>query len=280
MDSINQQASNQKPTAPVDPAVQKSAEKRGRIISIVSVKGGVGKTTIAANLGMLFSKYPGERCLLVDGDLSLPSVGFHLDIMDPDITLHEVLKGEFNMSQAVHIHKYGLHVIPGLVADEGISSKGMRDGIMQLAPQYNWILIDTTPSLDENLRSIVAFSDEILVVSSPDFPSITASMKAIRMAGEIGVPVKGIVLNKVHNKAYELDVKEIEETLNVPVLGIIPDDQMVYESLSQRRPVVIYSPASPAAKKLRKLAEKLAGREKKRGPFSGFLGYLKGLLGR
>jgi septum site-determining protein MinD len=280
MDSIIQQMPVTPAQLSVSVPVQKPLEGKGRIISIVSVKGGVGKTTIAANLGLLFSKYPGERCLLVDGDLSLPNVGFHLDIMDPDITLHEVLKGEFHMSQAVHILESGLHVIPGLVADEGISSKGMREGIMQLAPQYNWILIDTTPSLDENLKNIVAFSDEIIVVSSPDFPSITASMKAVRMAAEIGVPVKGIVLNKVHNKAYELDVKEIEETLNVPVLGLIPDDQMVYESLSQRRPVVLYSPSSPAAKKLRMLADKLAGREKKSRGFSAILLYLKGLFGR
>ena len=287
MDIVNQPnqtaegiVGSQEPQKPVTPVVSqpptRPEEKRGKIVSIVSVKGGVGKTTLAANLGILLAREFALRCLVVDGDLHLPGIGFHLDILDPDVTLHDVLKGEFSITQAVYVHDYGLHVIPGSVSEENVSSKGVKEGIMQLSRQYDWVVIDTMPCLDEDAKNIISSSNEVLIVSSPDFPSITASLKAIKLAREMNLPVRGVVLNKVRGKDYELSEEEIEETLSLPILAAIPEDPKVYESLSKRKPVVIYAPKSPASRELRKLAQALIGGKKQgKGPLSRLLESLR-----
>jgi len=260
--------------------IPQAEEKKARVISIVSVKGGVGKTTVASNLGVSLSSTYGRKTLLVDCDFDLPSVGFHLNMLDPDITLHDVLDGSFPLNEAVHAHAdSGLDVILGSLSGDSIVSGGMADLIEQLSGGYDWIIIDTNPALDQNLRNVIKLSDEALIISSPDFPSISGSLKAIKAVEECGVKVRGVVLNKVTKKSYELAVGEIEETLGHPVISIIPEDSKIQEALSQRKPVVLYAPNTPSGKELKRLAGTLAeGIEPKAGPkgVSSLIGRLFG----
>jgi MinD-like ATPase involved in chromosome partitioning or flagellar assembly len=258
-------------------------KKRAKIISIVSVKGGVGKTTVASNLGVSLSRTYGKKTLLVDCDFDLPSVGFHLNMLDPDITLHDVLDGRFPLNEAVHAHAdSGLDVILGSLSGDSIVSGGMADLIeQQLSGSYEWIIIDTNPALDQNLRNVIKLSDEALIISSPDFPSISGSLKAIKAVEECGVKVRGVVLNKVTKKSYELVVGEIEDTLGHPVISIIPEDSKIKEALSQRKPVVLYAPKTPSGKELKRLAGTLAeGIELKKAGPGGFSSLICRLFGR
>jgi len=265
----------------------KSSEKGGlmekniaRVISVVSVKGGVGKTTVASNLGVLLSSVFKLNTLIIDCDFDMPSVGFHLNMLDPDVTLHDALNGRFPLNSAIHLHKdSGLNVILGALSAEPINAQEMEKAIKQLSGQYDWIILDTNPALDQNLKSVISLSDEVLIISSPDFPSISGSLKAIKVAGECGVKVRGVVLNKVRKKRYELDRMEIEETLDHRIIASIPEDPKVYEALSQKKPVVLYAPQSASGKELKKLAGLLSGRmESKESPPKGILGYIRRLL--
>jgi len=255
---VNTAAEPQKAMGP-NVAAGKSDAKHGRIISIVSVKGGVGKTTIASNLSALISKEFRQRVLLVDGDLRMPAVGFHLNILDPEITLHDVLKGAFPPEQAVYVHEHGLHVIPGSLSDMPVSSKTAKDAVIALAAKYDWVIIDTMPCVDEDAKNLISASDEMLIVCTPDMPGVTASLKAVKLSAELKLVVRGAVLNRVRGKDYELGVSEIEETLGVPVLAVIPEDPQVLASLSERRPVVAYAPASPASREFERLAAAITG---------------------
>lgn len=257
------------------------AKKRAKVISIVSVKGGVGKTTIASNLGVSLSVL-GLKTLLIDCDFDLPSVGFHLNMLDPDITLYDVLEGRFPLNEAVHAHTgSGLDVILGSLSGDSIVSGGMTDLVEQMSNDYEWIIIDTNPALDQNLRNVIKLSDEALIISSPDFPSISGSLKAIKVVEECGVKVRGVVLNKVTKKNYELDVGEIEETLGHPVISSVPEDSKIQEALSHKQPVVLYAPKTPSGKELKRLAETLAeGTGPKKASSKGFRSYICRLIGR
>jgi len=255
---------------------QKRADKRAKVVSIISAKGGVGKTTVTANLGVLLSRF-GLRCLVIDGDMGLPSVGFHLNIIEPEITLPDYLNGKFSIEQAVVSHGSGLKVIAGSLSNECAPTDKLREGINRLASQYDWILIDTPASLGDNLRRMIASSDEALLVSSLDLPSLSGSLKAAKMALELNVPIRGVVLNRVRGKDYEIEVREVEDILKLPVIASIPEDQMIQESLSKKTTVSEHSNGSAASRELRKLAELLAGAEpKKKGLIERILGFLRG----
>jgi pilus assembly protein CpaE len=238
-------------TPPETPA----GENKTRIICVISVKGGVGKTTVASNLGVLMSSAYNLKTLIIDCDYDMPCLGFHLNLIDPDITLHDALGGRFPLDSAIHVHtESGLNAILGSLSSEPINAGEMENAIKQLSGKYDLILLDTTPSLDSNLKNIISLSDEVLLISSPDFPSISGSLKAIKEAAECGIKVRGVVLNRVRKKRYELDLQEIEETLGTKVISSIPEDPKVYEALSQKKPVFLYAPNSSSGKELKKLA--------------------------
>jgi MinD-like ATPase involved in chromosome partitioning or flagellar assembly len=258
---------------------EKDSVKTANILSIVSVKGGVGKTTVASNLGVILSGSYGKKTLLIDCDFDLPSVGFHLNMLDPDITLHDVLEGRFPLGEAVHVHsESGLDVILGSLSGESIVSGNMGELIEQLSNDYEWIIIDTNPALDQNLRNVIQLSKEALIISGPDFPSISGSMKAIKLVEECDVNVRGVVLNRVTKERYELEVPEIEETLGYPVISKIPEDAKVKEALSYKKPVALYAPKTPSGKELKRLAGVLA--EAKTSPAVGLSASISRLLGR
>jgi len=232
--------------------------RKGKVISVISVKGGVGKTTISTNLGMILSRNYHLRVLVIDGDLKLPAVGFHLDIIEPGVTIHDFLKSKSGITQAVQTHSSGLHVILGSLSDENTPSNKLREGIQEIAKQYDWVILDTSPSIDADMRNMIISSDEVLVVSGPDDPSIVGSLKAVKLAKELDTPVKGAVINHFDGKDVEL-VKETAALLEVPVLAVIPEDAKVREALTKKQPVILYSPNSPAGREMTRLAEELIG---------------------
>jgi septum site-determining protein MinD len=253
--------------------------KKGKVISVISVKGGVGKTTISTNLGMILSKNYNLRCLVIDGDLKLPTVGFHLDIIEPGVTIHDFLKSKSAIIQAVQTHSSGLHVILGSLSDENTSSEKLREGIQEIAKQYDYVILDTSPSIDADLKNMIISSDEVIVVSGPDYPSISGSMKAVKLAKELNIPVRGAVINH-HDGADDELAKETAAILEVPVLAIIPEDPKVREALTRKQPVILYSPNSPAGKEMVRLAEEIMGiKAPKPGFFSKLINFIKRLFG-
>jgi len=139
----------------------------------------------------------------------------------------------------------------------------LRDKIKGLKRSYDVILIDSSPSLNEETLAVILASDEIFVVTTPDHPTLSATIKAIRLAKQRGIPISGLILNKVHNKDFEISLEDIEETLEVPVLAVIPYDVNVLKSLSNMEPYTIHKPKSKGSIEYKKLAGILVGQKYK-----------------
>ena len=85
----------------------------GKTIGIVSLKGGVGKTSVVTALGAALSEF-GKEVLLIDGNLSSPSLGLHLNITGPETTIHHVLNRTANTKDAIYEYE-GFHVMPASI---------------------------------------------------------------------------------------------------------------------------------------------------------------------
>jgi septum site-determining protein MinD len=136
---------------------------------------------------------------------------------------------------------------------------------------YDVIVLDSSPSLDEETLGVMLASDEILVVTTPDYPTMSTSLKAAKLAKKRGVPISGIILNKVHGKNFELSMDDIEKTLEIPILALIPHDLSVLEALSYMEPSTTYKPNSKGSEELMKLASSLIGEKYRKNIFKGFL---------
>lgn len=235
----------------------------GRTIGIVSLKGGVGKTSTVAALGDALADF-GMRVLLVDANYSAPNLGFHLNILDPEKTVHDVLSRVANFSDATYIYEDKFHVVPAhLYEDQEINPFTLRNRLKNVKKKYDIILIDSSPNLnDETLGAMIA-SDEIFAVTTPDYSTLATTIKAVKEARGRGTPVNGIILNKVHNKGFELSVDDIEDTAEVPVMAVIPNDINVMKAQSKFVPSTMHNPNSRSSTEFRKLAATLIGQRYK-----------------
>lgn len=240
--------------------------KETKIIGIISVKGGVGKTTVVSNLGATLATQFKKRVLLVDGNMTAPNLGLHLGILEPESTLHDVIYDNAPLERAITRSKYSFDVltstlVPKKTQQKRLNPYKLHNKLSQIKKEYDIILIDSSPNLSEEMLSTMIASDELLVVTSPDYPTLSCTMHAIKVAKERKTPIAGLILNKVRNKGFELSVHDIENTTGVPILSVINDNVKVLEALSKTAPATVYSPKKDFSIAYRMLAAKVLGEE-------------------
>ena len=128
-----------------------------------------------------------------------------------------------------------------------------------LKRKYDFIILDSSPALNDETLSVILASDKLLVVTTPDYPTLSTTLKAINLAKSRGTPIIGLILNKVYDKKFELGLDEIERTSDVPVMAVIPYDIHFSKSLSHFKPYTSQRPNSKGAIEYQKLAKLLSG---------------------
>lgn len=238
-----------------------------KVFGVVALKGGVGKTTLVSNLGAALAKYHQKKVLLIDANFSTPHLGLHLGLVNPKFTLHHVLNDNHSIFESIYQHDLGFHIIPGKLAPFEINPLTLKERIAPLREIYDVILIDSSPSLNDEMYATMAASDELLVVSSPDYPTLSSTIHAVRIASNKDAQIRGIVINKAYKKKFELSRRDVESASGVKVLEVIPHDVKVVSALSRMQPVVINFPRNDVSSSYRNLAESLIGEIKKKKRF-------------
>ena len=232
----------------------------GEVIGVISLKGGVGKTTSALCLGDAMSNF-GKKVLLIDGNLSAPNLGMHLNIPEFENLkgLHDVLSGEANPEEII-IELGNFDLLPTSVfSDKQVSPLFLRNKIKNLKRKYDYIIIDSSPSLDEETLAVMLASDHLLVVTTPDHLTLGTTIKAIKLAKQRGTHISGIILNRVYKKGFELSIKEIEETSGVTVLAVVPHTHKIPESISVFKPYTSHKSRDSGSEEYKRLAATLSG---------------------
>ncbi len=244
-------------------------------IGIISIKGGVGKTTIASSLASSLYNNFQRKVLLVDANYSAPNLGIHMDILSPEKTIHEVLANKARIKSSIH-NRFGVDVIPGsYIFQNQFNPLKLRDKLRLIKNDYDFLIIDSSPSLNEEILSTILASDHLFVVSTPDYPTLYCSLRAAKLAKHRGRPISGIILNKIRDPAYELSLKDIEEAVDIPIIAKIPDDKIAIRSLFTRIPIPIYDKKSKFSKEILNLGAALTNTKEKRSILSYFLPNLK-----
>lgn len=229
-----------------------------RIIACCSGKGGVGKTTLTANLAVALSML-GQDVIAMDANLTTPDLAMHLGIPLAPCTLHDVLKRKSRLRSALYPHPLGLRVLPGTLRYEPeLDYAALPEVTLHLLGRSDFVLLDSSAGLGQNSRHVLKATDEVLLIANPNLPAVTATLKTLRLAERYGKEVLGVVLNRV-NKEGRMRKTDVEEMLEVPVLVEVLEDPHVQASIAARIPVVAYRPESPAAQAFIELAHKLCG---------------------
>lgn len=229
-----------------------------RIIGVVSGKGGVGKTVTSLNIALALHQF-GEKVTIVDADTTVSNVGLHLGFYRFPNELQDVLNGTIDVSKATYMHHTGLTLIPSSINLESLDSdvSKLRSVLSQLE---GIIIIDAPPGLDRDTRSVMAACDDILLVTNPEIPTVTNALKVARVAYDLKKNVLGLVMNRMTGSKWELKVNEVEIMCECPVIGTIPEDSRIKQSIFEKLPIVAHSPHSKASIQYKKLASRLVGR--------------------
>lgn len=241
-----------------------------KTIGIISIKGGVGKTSTVSSLGASLANDFKKKILLVDANFTSPTLGLHIGLINPEITLHHVLSGKANIKEAIYETGYGFDIIPGSHLYERINPYLLKDKLKEIKNKYDLILIDSSPNLNEEILAAMIASDELLVLTTPDYVTLATTLNAVKLARVRKTPIIGLILNKVYGENFELNVEDIEKASGVNVLAVLPNEIKVLEALSKCTPSTLHK-HSQTSLELKKLAGSLVGEKYKEGGLRFYL---------
>jgi septum site-determining protein MinD len=232
-----------------------------RLIVISSGKGGVGKTTTAINLGAAINHF-GKDVLIIDGNLSTPNIGLHLNSPEVPISLNQVLKGKAEPFEAVYEHESGLKVMPSSLSIrelKKINPEKLKTFKKHFKKLSDHVIIDSVAGLGLEASSVIDLADEIIIVTNPELPAITDALKTVKLAQEKKKPVLGIIVTRVKKDNIEMPPDSVKEMLEAPILGMIPEHKDVQKSINLKNAVVHTHPKSMPARAYKEIAAQILG---------------------
>lgn len=227
-----------------------------RIIGILSGKGGVGKTTLTANLAVELAKL-GKEVYAVDCNISTSHLGMYFGFYDYTVTINDVLRGDNDIEDAIYEHKSGVKIIPGSLSPHdlgGIDIALLKKNIKKLVGKADYILLDSAPGLGREAMGTLISSDEVLFITKPTLPSLIDMLRLKEMASWFNLKPVGLIVN-MYGKEYKMPIDEIKKSVKLPILSVIPYDKEVPKSFKLSLPLVLLNPKSKAAKKFKDLAK-------------------------
>ena len=234
--------------------------------TIASCKGGVGKTTITLNVGVSLSKL-GVKTLIVDGDIATCALGLKMGLEGVKVGLPDLLsEKETDIEEVIGESFGGVHVLPSGPPSlkSFVRSKiGNLPKVVQKIPEkYDIVLIDSPPGINKNSIAALKAADEVILVTTPELPSVWGAIATKTTSNLFGKKVLGAVINRVSKpklfgKPFGMKESEVEAGLGTKILGVIPEDLNILKSEDYRKPVVIYKPKSSSSKSFEKIARNI-----------------------
>lgn len=234
-----------------------------RIIDVCSGKGGVGKTVVASNLGVALQKFY-KKTAVVDFNFTTSHLSLYFGIYSHPITLNHVLRNEARIEEAIYNHHSGLKIVPGSLKLRDIIDidvNDLRNMLKQTFSGFDVVFLDSAPGLGREALTALQASDEVLYIANPHVPSLVDIVKCNQVVNKLEnkpVPI-GVIVNRVKNKNYEINKREIRQFTELPVIGIIPEDENILSGFNKRTLVTLSKKRSSSKKEFYKIAAKLVG---------------------
>jgi MinD-like ATPase involved in chromosome partitioning or flagellar assembly len=238
------------------------------IVAVTSGKGGVGKTHIAANLGIMLAKQ-GRRTCLIDADHGLANINLVLGIpatQPPD----NLFEPDCDLLNVMIKTDYGVDVLPSFSGISQNTIEGLPDQtqinrlLERLKPHYDVVIIDTSAGIDKNVKHYLQASDHALLVINSEPTSLTDAFGLVRKMKSVQ-PYFNVIINRVSNAAaataiYKRFAGAVRKYIGAQLgaIGYISEDSFVSAATLSQTPVVSYSPSCLASQSFKRISRSLS----------------------
>lgn len=238
----------------------------GKIVSVISGKGGTGKTSVCAGIASCLAAEQ-QRVLCIDADVGLRNLDISLGMSDePIIPFTAVMRGEYSLDAAVqHPSIEGLFLLtaPILELPEELDADAFGAMLNLARERFDWIFIDAPAGVGAMFRLAAQFADLALVVSNADPASLRdASRAADLLLAQRQIPAK-LIVNRVRAKMFKqmnATVDDVMDSVGLPLVGIVPEDANVTLSAAASSALIL-STDRGAARACLHIARRLCGRK-------------------
>jgi septum site-determining protein MinD len=240
-----------------------------RTIVVTSGKGGVGKTTSSANLGMSLAKL-GRKVVLVDADFGLRNLDLLLGLENRVVyTALEVINRECKLDQALVKDKrqpnLSLLAAPQTRNKTAITAAHMKALVEVLSRYFDYVLVDCPAGIETGFQNAIAGAKEAIIVTTPEISAVRDADRVIGLLEANRIKDIKLIINRLRPAMVKnndmMSVEDVLEILSVKLIGVIPDDEQVIVSTNRGEPLVLSEKLALAGIAYENTAKRLDGKE-------------------
>ena len=244
-----------------------------RTVAFFSAKGGSGASTAITNLAIELHRVTGKRTLLVDLDAELGEISLLLGTQ-PQFNFTDLIQNLHRMDAEllgsyIEQHSSGVHLLSAPYHPEratGFTAEEIRQALLYLRAQYDWVLIDTSKSFTPETLAAFEQCDDVFLLATVDLPSLRNIQRALPLLKRVmprGTDQLHLVINR-YDPTSEISLKDVERSVGMRVFATLANDyDVVIRSVNTAKPVVINAPKSAYGRDIQALSGRLAGTEEK-----------------
>ena len=259
----------------------------GEVIVITSGKGGVGKTTTTANLGVALA-LRNKKVALVDTDIGLRNLDVVMGLENRIVyDIVDVVEEKCKLRQALIKDKRfnELFLLPAAQTRDksAVNEEQMKELIGKLKEEFDYILIDCPAGIEQGFKNAIAGADRAVIVTTAEISAIRDADRIIGLLEASEIKNPELIINRIRpamvKKGEMMDVDDIVDLLSIDLIGVVPDDEYIITQTNKGEPVVIKD-KSPSGKAYLEIARRILGENvdvtiptKKEGLFSKMKGF-------
>ena len=240
----------------------------GRVVTITSGKGGVGKTTTTANLGVALA-LKGQRVACIDADIGLRNLDVVMGLENRIVyDIVDVVEGRARLRQALIKDKRlpELYLLPAAQTRDksAVSPDQMVKICTDLKQEMDFVLVDSPAGIEQGFKNAIAGADEVLIVTTPEVSAVRDADRIIGLceAAEKGTP--RLIINRIRPSMVKrgdmLSVEDVLEVLAINLIGIVPDDESIIVTTNRGAPAAM-DDHTQAGQAYRNIAARLLGED-------------------